>query len=57
MALHRAGAFCPKCGKLMTGKVDVHHKTARSRGGLDMLENLQAMCHGCHSRETRRERR
>jgi 5-methylcytosine-specific restriction endonuclease McrA len=55
MALARAGAFCPKCGKLMTGKVDVHHKKARSRGGADALENLEVMHHECHSRETRRE--
>lgn len=57
MALARASAFCPKCGKLMTGTVDVHHKTARSHGGADALENLQVMHHECHSRETRRERR
>ena len=57
MALARAGAFCPKCGKLMTGTVDVHHKTPRAEGGKDALDNLQVMHHECHSRETRRERR
>lgn len=32
---------------------DVHHKKAKRNGGRDSFDNLEAMCHSCHSRVTR----
>lgn len=34
---------------------DVDHVVPRRQGGGDVAENLQALCHGCHSHKTRRE--
>lgn len=31
---------------------DVDHIVPRSAGGADTLENLQGLCHACHSRKT-----
>ena len=31
---------------------DVDHIVARARGGTDAFENLQSLCHACHSRKT-----
>jgi 5-methylcytosine-specific restriction endonuclease McrA len=36
---------CEWCGKT---SVDIHHLTARSRGGKDVIENLAALCRDCH---------
>jgi 5-methylcytosine-specific restriction protein A len=34
---------------------DVDHRRPRAQGGRDTWENLQALCHSCHSRKTARE--
>lgn len=34
---------------------DVDHIVARSRGGSDDRDNLQSLCHACHSRKTNAE--
>ena len=39
------------CGERAT---DVDHITPKRRGGDDEPENLQALCHPCHSRKTGR---
>lgn len=31
---------------------DVDHVIPRSRGGTDRFDNLQSLCHSCHSRKT-----
>lgn len=36
---------------------DVHHVIARRDGGRDVAENLQTLCHSCHSRITGSEGR
>ena len=35
---------------------DVHHIKRRAAGGDDTDDNLQALCHGCHSRITGKEK-
>ena len=37
------------------GSTDVDHIKPRSLGGKDSLDNLQGLCHSCHSRKTARE--
>lgn len=39
----------PGCTEVAT---DVDHIIARSKGGEDMMENLQSLCHSHHSRKT-----
>lgn len=39
------------CGERAT---DVDHVLARARGGTNDWVNLEALCHGCHSRKTNR---
>ncbi|KKM20545.1 hypothetical protein LCGC14_1644350 [marine sediment metagenome] len=41
---------CKLCGRAPSTEAD--HKTPRSRGGADTLENLQGACKPCHSRKT-----
>lgn len=36
---------------------DVDHIVPRRAGGGDVAENLQALCHSCHSHKTQREQR
>jgi 5-methylcytosine-specific restriction endonuclease McrA len=44
--------LCAKCGAIAT---DVHHRIDISDGGdLWALDNLEALCHPCHSKITRR---
>jgi 5-methylcytosine-specific restriction endonuclease McrA len=40
-ALERDGFVCQHCG--CSNKLDIHHKTSRGKGGLDILENLRWM--------------
>lgn len=43
---------CRSCGNKAT---DVDHIIAKNKGGTDDPENLQALCHKCHSRKTAEE--
>ena len=36
---------CEQCGAVA---VDIHHKIFKSQGGKDNIENLAALCRGCH---------
>ena len=55
-ALERANGVCEKCKKDAPFKrstngspyLEVHHLTALSNGGLDTVENVQALCPNCH---------
>jgi 5-methylcytosine-specific restriction protein A len=49
----RAQPACAVCGAPAT---DVDHVVPRRLGGRDALDNLQPLCHACHSRKTNRER-
>jgi len=44
------GEFCPcaRCGKSATS---VHHRTHKSQGGTDDIQNLEGLCHNCHHNE------
>lgn len=42
---------CVECGDKAT---DVDHIKPRADGGTDEWTNLQALCHSCHSKKTRR---
>jgi 5-methylcytosine-specific restriction protein A len=54
----RREPLCRECRKLdiLTPATDIDHVTPRSAGGSDEVDNLQALCHSCHSRKTARER-
>ena len=41
-----AGASCIYCGA--REDLVAHHKIPRKWGGLDVLENLEPVCRGCH---------
>lgn len=50
----RSSPLCVACeaeGRV-TAATDVHHLIARRDGGGDDWDNLQALCHSCHSRVT-----
>jgi 5-methylcytosine-specific restriction endonuclease McrA len=40
------GASCVRCGS--REDLVAHHKVPRRLGGLDLLENLEPVCRGCH---------
>lgn len=46
--------LCTECSRqgIITPATDVHHVIARRDGGPDALDNLQPLCHACHSRVT-----
>ena len=48
------GAWCEEClaGGREVPATDLHHRKDRRAGGGDEAENLQALCHWCHSRKT-----
>jgi 5-methylcytosine-specific restriction protein A len=48
--------ICEQHGRIEPA-VDVHHIRAKRDGGLDTFENLQALCHSCHSKVTNAEMR
>ena len=47
--------ICKLCGRARSTQAD--HKTPRSQGGADTMENLQGACLSCHSRKTAGENR
>jgi hypothetical protein len=47
-AMVTAGASCSYCGS--RDHLVAHHKVPRRLGGLDLLENLEPVCRGCHPR-------
>ena len=51
--------LCVEClaAGLVVSATDVDHIVAKRLGGTDDLDNLQALCHECHSRKTLRELR
>ena len=51
--------FCVECERAgrVVGATDVDHIVAKRLGGTDDLDNLQSLCHACHSRKTLRELR
>ena len=46
--------LCRECDGIAT---QVDHIVPKSEGGTDDQENLQSLCHSCHSRKTAREMR
>jgi 5-methylcytosine-specific restriction endonuclease McrA len=48
------GARCRYCGA--RDDLVAHHKIPRRLGGLDVLENLEAVCRSCHPRVEREAR-
>lgn len=51
----RDGGICQACGLIVTGQAHIDHIVPKSRGGRDVLSNLQLLHHECHSRKTARE--
>lgn len=50
----RANPLCAQCqadGRVAAA-TDVHHIQAKRDGGADAWDNLEALCHSCHSRVT-----
>lgn len=46
--------ICERCNNELA--TEVHHRTAIADGGAEYaMENLEALCKSCHSRETRGE--
>jgi len=39
----------------MQSTTEVDHKQSRASGGLSTMDNLQGLCHSCHSRKTATE--
>lgn len=50
-------ACCVVClaDNLRVKATDVDHITPRAKGGTDAFDNLQPLCHPCHSRKTAKE--
>lgn len=49
----RAQPWCAVCGAPAT---DVDHVLPKRLGGRDAVDNLQSLCHACHTRKTMKER-
>lgn len=45
--------MCRHCGRASSSDVD--HRLPKELGGIDSMENLQGLCHSCHSRKTMQE--
>jgi len=50
-AMVTAGASCVACGS--REDLVAHHRMPRRYGGLDVLDNLEPVCRGCHPRVER----
>lgn len=50
-------ACCERClvERVRERATDVHHRVARVDGGGDGFDNLEGLCHSCHSKETAKE--
>lgn len=57
IVLSRDKYLCQECKKLgrLALASDVDHIIPKSKGGIDEMENLQSLCHRCHSSKTARE--
>lgn len=55
----RANPLCLHCEEAgrVSAATDVDHIRAKRDGGTDDWDNLQSLCHACHSRKTAREKR
>lgn len=53
----RAHPLCVVCGQAgrVVAATDVDHIVAKRDGGADAWDNLQSLCHACHSRKTMSE--
>ncbi len=40
--------LCEECGQVA---VDIHHINPKSLGGTDEVDNLAALCRGCHAKK------
>ncbi len=52
MVLARDCGICRRCGEPAGESAHVDHIVPRSQGGQDTMENLETLCHPCHSRKT-----
>ena len=50
----RERPICERCN--VEPATDVHHVIPLDQSGTNLFDNLQALCHGCHSRITRGEK-
>ena len=49
---------CQICGKLISGRADVDHIKRRADGGRVWdNDNLQTLCHSCHTKKTNAEKK
>ncbi len=48
---HPLCAHCQAAGRVEAA-TDVHHKIPKRDGGTDEEDNLEALCHSCHSKVT-----
>ncbi len=57
--MRRDGGLCVPCLDLglETRATSVDHIRPKSQGGTDDMTNLQAICHRCHARKTRADRK
>ena len=47
---------CARCGSQHPASaLEVDHVRSLAHGGLDVLENMQLLCHACHDDKTRRD--
>lgn len=59
LAIKQAWPFacCERClsDRKRIKATDVHHRVARRNGGSDVFDNLEGLCHSCHSKHTAKE--
>ena len=52
MVVERAGGRCERCGKMITGRFIVHHKTPATFENFYNPDILQLLCIECHNTVT-----
>ncbi len=57
IVLRRDAGICQVCGKPVGKSGHVDHIVPKSLGGENTEQNLQTLCHDCHTRKTKREQR